>query len=250
MRVTVRDRDDQGVSSVEYAIIIAGISLILLVVVALLGGNLSSALCGTSKLLGLSQNCSTSTAAATTTPTPSSTATGDSGGAGSGTGTGGGSGSGGSSGSTGLSGDSSSSAATTASATNSAGYLRFNTAVIDQDSITSDLSVRVNLSWYPNSWSDVSYPQTNTIDVTWSPALAVDQVITGTDGAWTYTVVGDGHLRLTRTGSFDTSGFQPEPEILLKKPSTTQQVTVSFSASAPNSPTLTASSSTTSVPYK
>lgn len=77
----------------------------------------------------------------------------------------------------------------------------------------------------------------------------MDKVIAGSDGAWTYTQTGPGTMRLTRTGDFDTGGFSPEPEILLVKPTSQQTVQVSFSAAAPNSPTLTRSASTTSIPY-
>jgi len=128
--------------------------------------------------------------------------------------------------------------------------MTYNTAVIDQDdAYLSDLSVRFNLGWFPSDWNQVAYPSTMTMDVTWSPALAVDKVMPGSDGTWTYTLISPGKMRLTRTGNFDTSGFQPEPEILLVKPTTRQAVQVSFSATAPNSPTLTRSASTTSIPY-
>ncbi|MFT4108745.1 hypothetical protein [Propionicimonas sp.] len=127
--------------------------------------------------------------------------------------------------------------------------MTFNTAVIDQDEVLGDLSARVNIGWFPSNWNQVTYPETMTIDVTWSPALDVDKVTTGSDGTWSWTLVAPGHIRLTRTGSFDTSGFQPEPEILLKKPATTQTVTATFTASAPNTPTVTRTSTTTSYPY-
>lgn len=124
-----------------------------------------------------------------------------------------------------------------------------NTATIDQDANLSDLSVRFNMGWFPNDWNQPTYPTTMSVDVTWSPALAVDQVITGSDGDWTYTLISPGTMRLTRTGTFDTSGFWPEPEILLTKPSSWQTVRVSFTATAPNSPTVTRSASTLSIPY-
>jgi len=124
------------------------------------------------------------------------------------------------------------------------------TATVDQDgSYLSDLSVRFNMGWFPSDWNQVVYPTTMTMDVTWSPALDVDKVMTGSDGAWTYTQIGPGQMRLTRTGEFDTGGFWSEPEILLVKPTTRQAVQVSFSASAPNSPTVTRTASTTSTPY-
>lgn len=126
----------------------------------------------------------------------------------------------------------------------------FNTAVIDQDGNINDLSMRVNVGWFPNSWSNVSYPESMTVDVTWSPALAVDQVITGNDGVWSWKQVSDGHIVLTRSGSFDTSGFQPEPEILLVKPTTSQTVTATYTAAAPNTPSITKTATTKSVPYK
>jgi hypothetical protein len=87
------------------------------------------------------------------------------------------------------------------------------------------------------------------VDVTWSPALAVDQVIPGSDGNWSSVLVSPGHLRLTRTGPFDATGFQPEPEILLKKPTTTTVVTANFSITTANTPALSATASTRSTPY-
>jgi hypothetical protein len=122
-------------------------------------------------------------------------------------------------------------------------------ATIDQDQIVSDLSIRFNAGWQPSNWSNVTYPTTTVVDVTWSPALAVDQVIPGSDGNWSSVLVSPGHLRLTRTGPFDATGFQPEPEILLKKPTTTTVVTANFSITTANTPALSATASTRSTPY-
>ena len=93
------------------------------------------------------------------------------------------------------------------------------------------------------------YPTTTIVDVTWSPALAVDQVLTGSDGDWSYVLVSPGHLRLVRTGPFDASGFQPEPELLLKKPATTTVVTAGFTVTTGNTPAVSATASTRSTPY-
>lgn len=128
--------------------------------------------------------------------------------------------------------------------------MTFYSASIGQDdTYVADLSVRMNVAWSPNNWNQPTYPTTMTVEVTWSPALPVDKVVTGSDGTWTYTLLSPGKMRLTRTGSFDNSGFQPEPEILLVKPKTQQFVQASFTASAENSPTITSTASTTSFPY-
>ena len=74
-------------------------------------------------------------------------------------------------------------------------------------------------------------------------------MIPGSDGHWSSVLVSPGHLRLTRTGPFDASGFQPEPEILLKKPSTATLVTAGFTITTANTPALTATSSIRSTPY-
>lgn len=132
---------------------------------------------------------------------------------------------------------------------NSSGTMVFNTATVDQDQILSCLSARFNLSWYPSSWSNVTWPQQMTVDVYWSPTLDVYDVIPGSNGTWTSQLVEPGHLRLVRTGTFNSSGLQPEPEILLKKPTTRQDVIVTFVASAPNTPTVNRAAATTSWPY-
>lgn len=267
MPATNRDRAERGLSSVEYAIIVAAISLIVLIVLALIGNRFTGSMCQTAKALGASSDCPppgqtiTSSPAADTTPPLN-------GGSGSGAGNGpggsaansGGSSGGASGGGAGAPGSSGTAGATDNGAgtpdpvqpspTNSAGTQVFNTAVIDQDSILSDLSMRVNVGWFPSSWSNVVYPTTMTVDVTWSPALSVDRVVPGNDGTWTWKQASPGHVVLTRTGSFDTSGFQPEPEILLIKPPTSQTVTATFTATTPNTANLTKTASTTSVPYK
>ncbi len=242
-----RARSQRGVTTVEYLIIVAGIALVAVVGAGRIGLGVSSDLCETTNTLGANKDCSNPLTSAS--PSPSTSAEPLPGGSG---GSGGDSG-----GSTGTStpvteagtGGTVVSPSATPTPTNSPGSMTYNTAIIDQDGKLSDLSVRFNLGWFPSNWNQVSYPTTMTMDVTWSPALAVDQVITGSDGTWTYTLIEPGKMRLTRTGNFDTSGFQPEPEILLVKPSTRQQVQVSFSASAPNSPTLTRTASATSIPY-
>ncbi|PFG16206.1 hypothetical protein ATK74_0738 [Propionicimonas paludicola] len=250
-------RSQRGVTTVEYLVIVAGISMIAVLGAGRVGLGVSSNLCEAGKSLGSSAQCVKPAAVPSASPTSTPV---DIGGGTGGSGTGG-SGSGGSSEPTatstsssgtggGAGGGTGGAAATpTPTPTNSPGSMTYNTAVIDQDAILSDLSVRFNLGWFPSDWNQVSYPTTMTMDVTWSPALAVDKVIAGSDGTWTYTLIEPGKMRLTRTGSFDTSGFQPEPEILLVKPATRQSVQVSFSASAPNSPTLTRTASTTSIPY-
>lgn len=132
---------------------------------------------------------------------------------------------------------------------NSPGTMVFNTATVDQDQILSCLSARVNVSWYPSSWSDVAWPQSMTVDVRWTPALEVYAVYPGTNGSWTSTLVEPGHLQLTRTGPFTSSGFQPEPEILLRKPAYRQDVSVTFTASAPNTPSISRAATTAAWPY-
>ena len=248
--------NQRGTSAVEYAIIIALLSAAILIAVTLLGINVSSPFCEAGKALGSGGNCTSPSGSSTPTASGTATSSGtgaSSGGTGSGGtstgGSGGGSGSGGSGGVNVQDTGSGPTAAPSPTGSNSAGTSRFNTSVIDQDQNKNDLSIRLNLSWFPNDWNNVSYPQRLVIDVTWSPALEVDQVIPGTNGAWEYAQIGPGHIQLIRTGAFDTSGLQPEPEILLKKPATTQVVSASFSAATPNTPTVTASSSTTSIPY-
>ena len=251
-----RARSQRGVTTVEYLIIVAGIALVAVVGAGKIGLGVSSNLCQTSNSLGANSDCSNPLTPASPSASESTSTAAVPGGTG---------GSGGSSGTSTASSTptasstsapvtdagtgSVSSPSATPTPTNSPGSMTYNTAIIDQDGKLSDLSVRFNLGWFPSNWNQVSYPTTMTMDVTWSPALAVDQVITGSDGTWTYTLIEPGKMRLTRTGNFDTSGFQPEPEILLVKPSTRQDVQVSFSASAPNSPTLTRTASTTSIPY-
>ncbi len=255
MPVLHRLRSERGLSSVEYAIIVAGISLVIVIAAALAGHRVTGSLCQTTKALGGTEQCATSapsTAAASSSPGASAPAPGGApiGGGAAGTGSSGAASSPGGSetGNTSGAGVNPGNAATGAS--NSPGTQVFNTALIDQDGNINDLSMRVNVGWFPNSWSNVSYPTSMTVDVTWSPALAVDQVITGNDGAWSWKQVSDGHIVLTRSGSFDTSGFQPEPEILLAKPATSQVVSATFTAAAPNTPSITKTASTTSVPYK
>lgn len=254
-------RSQRGVTTVEYLIIVAGISLVAVIGASRIGIGVSSSLCETGTALGGSGECTTAaaapTATASSTSAPLEPGTPVGGGGSNGTTTtptpttstsavpttsaaaGGGSGS-----------APSPTPTPTPTPTNSPGSMVYNTATIDQDgTYLSDLSVRFNIGWFPSNWNQVAYPTTMSVDVTWTPALAVDKVIAGSDGTWTYTLIEPGKMRLTRTGSFDTSGFQPEPEILLVKPTTQQNVQVSFSASAPNSPTLTRSASTTSIPY-
>lgn len=274
----------RGATQVEYAIVIAGVSLAVMAAVGLLGGSATGGFCGVSLALGAggcAQSAPDSGAAAPQGGTGSGSDGGDAGsgsssgnaGAGSGASGGGtgvnvgsgdvGSGSGSGSGDVGTgsgsgSGDVSSDAggtgtgsgSTEPAVTNSAGTMTFYTAVVDQDQRKRDLSARFNLGWFPESWSNVEYPETLTVDVTWTPALEVDQVITGSSGSWQYTLVAPGHLRLTRTGDLTTSGFTPEPQILLVKPDTTQNVTVTFTASAPNTPAISGTSTTIAVPYK
>lgn len=135
---------------------------------------------------------------------------------------------------------------------NSDGWMQWNTRVIDQEKSNvclNCLSIRMNLSWFPNNWNGPTYPQMMAIDVTWDPALSVWKVIPGDDGSWQYALIEPGHMRLVRTGTFDSSGLQPEPEVILNKPSMNQTVTAHFTATAPHTPTVTATSSTWSVWY-
>lgn len=250
-----RARSQRGVTSVEYGVIVAGISLVTMIGAGSVGTGVSSSFCATNKALGGSTSCAsasasgtpspsgtpapqpsapasapapTDTPAPTGAPTPSTSA----------------------SAAPATSSVPSVTSSPSATASTSPGSMAFYSANIGQDDVyPSDLSVRMNLAWSPNDWNQPTYPTTMTVEVTWSPALAVDKVVTGSDGSWTYTLVGAGKMRLTRTGSFDNSGFQPEPEILLVKPKTQQLVQASFSASAPNSPTITSTASTTSIPY-
>ena len=253
------DGGQRGAAAVEYGVIVGLVSVVVMASVALLGGNLSGTFCSAAQSLGSDASC-----------VQASSDPGDDSGAGSAAGSGsvaGGSGAGeqagsgavnngGSSGSTDNSGssgspnNSGSSGSADAAATNSPGRITFYTAVVDQDQRKRDLSARFNLGWFPDSWSDVEYPESLTVDVTWSPALEVDQVITGSSGKWEYTLVEPGHMRLVRTGAVDAGGFNPEPEILLTKPERTQDVTVTFTAKAPNAPSVVATSTTTAVPYK
>lgn len=255
----------RGATHTEYAIIIAAVSLAVMAGVALLGGNVPSGFCGVSQSLGSGQDCASSApaggadasgAGARAGEGGSGTAAGaPAGGSGSGAGAASGgsgatvSGSGSDSGSTGGSGGLADTP-TDQAAANSAGTMTYYTAVVDQDQRKRDLSARFNIGWSPDSWSGVVYPDSLTVDVTWSPALEVDQVITGSSGRWDYTLVAPGHLRLTRSGALDTRGFNPEPEILLTKPATAQNVSVTFTATAPNSPSVSATSTTRSTPYK
>ncbi len=244
-----RARSQRGVTSVEYGVIVAGISLVTMIGAGSVGTGVSSSLCATNKALGATASCTTSSASATPTPSatqqpsaPASTPAPTTSSTTSALPTSGTS--------TAASGGSSATSSPTAAATNSPGSLTFYTATVGQDDVySSDLSVRMNVAWSPNDWNQPTYPTTMTVEVTWSPALAVDKVVTGSDGTWSYTLVSAGKMRLTRTGSFDNSGFQPEPEILLVKPKTQQVVQTSFSASAPNSPVITSTASTTSIPY-
>jgi Flp pilus assembly pilin Flp len=244
-------RSQRGVTTVEYLVIVAGVSMVAVLGASKIGLGVSSNLCEAGKTFGASGSCvqasGTASASASTTAVAGGSVGGSAGGSGSGTSSSAPSTGAATAGAAGVGGSTTTPATTP---TNSTGSMTFNTATVDQDDLyLSDLSVRLNVGWFPNSWSQVSYPTTMTVDVTWSPALAVDKVITGSDGAWTYTLIEPGKMRLTRTGDFDTSGFQPEPEILLVKPTIQQAVQVSFSAAAPNSPTVTRSASTTSIPY-
>lgn len=128
-----------------------------------------------------------------------------------------------------------------ASPENSPGTMRFYTATIDQDQINADLSIRINIGWEPVSWNAVVYPQTMSVVITWSPALSIDSITPGTDGTWTVDAQMPGYVKLTRAGQFDNSGFNPEPEILLIKPTPASSVSVTFTATAPNTPTVIAS---------
>ncbi len=271
MQVDPVGRSQRGATHVEYAIIVAAVSVVVMAVVSVLGGNVSGGLCGVNQGLGSSQSCDQAEPAASDGPAASDATTSDAttaaaGAGSSSTGTGSGSVAGATGGGEdsvpdgGGSGSSDQASAApaapaasespTQAATNSAGTMTFYTAVVDQDQRKRDLSARVNLGWSPNSWSNVEYPQTVTIDVTWTPALEIDQVITGSSGHWDVTVVGPGHLRLTRSDTFDTGGFQPEPEILLVKPDTTQEVSVTFTATAPNTPPVSRTATTTAIPYR
>ena len=129
------------------------------------------------------------------------------------------------------------------------GTMRFNTAVVDQDQRLDCLSIRVNMSWFPTNWNGYRYPQTVVLDITWTPGLDVAEIIPGSDGVWQFRRIAPNHLRLARTGDFDPSGFQPEPEILLTKPGVSQQVQVTFVATAALTPSVSATSTTWSVPY-
>ncbi len=106
------------------------------------------------------------------------------------------------------------------------------------------------MGWFPTNWNDVTYPHPTPVDLVWSPAQEVDKVRLGNDGTWTSTQVTPGHLRLTRTGPLATSGFQREPEVLLKKPATTETVSATFTINTPNTPGITRNASTTSVAYR
>lgn len=130
-----------------------------------------------------------------------------------------------------------------ASPTNSPGTMRFYLATIDQDQINADLSIRINIGWEPVSWNAVVYPQTMSVAITWTPALSIDSITPGNDGTWTVDSQMPGDVKMTRTGQFDNSGFQPEPEILLVKPSPASSVSVTFTATAPNTPTVIANAS-------
>ena len=274
MKVRMVRGGQRGATHTEYAIIIAAVSLAVMAGVALLGGNVPSGFCGVSQSLGSGQDCASAAPAGGADASGAGAGEGGSGtaagapaggsGSGSGAASGGsGSGSGAASGGSGatVSGSGSDSGSTGGSggladtptdqaATNSAGTMTYYTAVVDQDQRKRDLSARFNIGWSPDSWSGVVYPDSLTVDVTWSPALEVDQVITGSSGHWDYTLVAPGHLRLTRSGALDTRGFNPEPEILLTKPATAQNVSVTFTATAPNSPSVSATSTTRSTPYK
>ena len=263
MQVRVARGGQRGATHTEYAIIIAAVSIVVMAGVALLGGNVPSGFCGVSQALGPGQDCASAAPAGGADAAGAGASAGESGtvagaqagGSGSGAGAASGgsgatvSGSGSDSGSTGGSGGLSDTP-TEPAAANSAGVMTYYTAVVDQDQRKRDLSARFNIGWSPDSWSGVVYPDSLTVDVTWSPALAVDQVITGSSGSWDYTLVAPGHLRLTRSGALDTRGFNPEPQILLTKPTTAQDVSVTFTATAPNSPSVSATSTTRSTPYK
>ncbi len=259
MRRELCPRSERGASGVEYAIVVGAISIVLMIAAATLGLNVQAGLCTAGRALGGTQNCNFAASAASPSPTASEspTATGGSGGGTTGSGSGTtpadpdtttepGTGPGTNASGSGASASASPSAAATS---NSAGSQQFYLATIDQDQKVADLSIRFNVGWQPSNWNNVTYPTTTVVDVTWSPALAVDQVIPGSDGDWAYVLVAPGHLRLIRTGAFDASGFQPEPEILLKKPSTSVTVTATFAVTTANTAALSATASTRSVPY-
>ncbi len=241
MQVSRSRRGQRGAAAVEYGIIVAMVSAAVITSVTALGGDLSDAFCNTAQSLGSDTTCVQSADASGTDSSDADSEAATPGSATSDAGT-----------SAGVSGatDAGTSSGSTAEAANSAGTMTFYTAVVDQDQRKRDLSARFNLGWSPDSWSNVEYPESVTVDVTWTPALEVDQVITGETGKWEYTLVEPGHLTLTRTGTLDTGGFNPEPEILLVKSDTTENVTVTFTATASNTPSVTETSTTTSVPYK
>lgn len=272
MQAELRSRSERGASGVEYAIVVGVVSLVVMIAAALLGVNVQTSLCTAGRALGGTQDCTSAAPADGLSPTASGTPTsaGDAGGSPSGGTTFSGSGTvsgpdpstpsdpsttadpGTGSGTdvhTGGSGTSASASPSATAATNSAGTQQFYLATIDQDQKVADLSIRFNIGWQPSNWNNVTYPTTTIVDVTWSPALSVDQVIPGSDGDWTYVLVAPGHLRLIRTGTFDNSGFQPEPEILLKKPTTATSVTATFAVSTANTAALSATASTLSIPY-
>lgn len=60
MLVDSRLRSERGLSSVEYAIIVAGISLVIVIAVALVGNRFTGSMCQTTKALGSAEQCAAS----------------------------------------------------------------------------------------------------------------------------------------------------------------------------------------------
>ena len=242
--------DDRGVSGVEYAVIIAGIAAIITMSVPIFSAGANETFCEAGSALSESGECQPESTAA---PGPGGS-TNPGGGGGS---TGGGQptepadppGQPSAEPSDPPGGPQTTPNPEPSAAPNSPGWQQFNLTAIDQDQELHRLSVRTNISWFPTDWNSPVYPDKTTIDIKWSPALEYDRAILGHDGTWTAELVGTGHIRMVRTGVFDTSGFQPEPELLLIKPDTQQTVTATWTVQTGNTPPITAQSSTVSVPY-
>lgn len=215
----------RGATAIEYGILIGLVGVAVIASVSLLGGNLSDSFCNTADSIG-EQNCaqgaSASDSAAGTGSDSTAGATGGTENPGGGA---------------------------VSAEPDSSGTVAFTTAVIEQDQRKRDLSVRFNLGWTADDPDYTGHPESVTVDVTWSPALEVDQVITGETGKWEYTLVEPGHMRLTRTGTLDEGGFNPEPEILLTKSYRYETVEVTFTAEAPDTPPVSESDATISNPW-
>lgn len=232
MRVKGIHGSQRGAAAVEYGIIVGLVSVVVIASVTLLGGNLSDTFCNASQSIGSDASCAQGTSAA-----------------GSGAGAGTGADSSNPGGALSLTSDNAGAVSDGAQAEpDPSGTIAFTTAVIEQDQRKRDLSARFNLGWTADDPAYDGNPDSLTVHVTWSPTLEVDQVITGDTGSWDYTLVEPGHLQLTRTGTLDEGGFNPEPEILLTKSNQYETVSVTFTAEAADTPAASETSSTVSNP--